>query len=286
MQNKMKKNQNKYLFSGILIFTLLTPSIGQRIYTGITGGFGFPACQMALGPDQKTIYSSSSSSTTYTSKKYSLGKGFDFGIYGGYMFTKNFGAEIGIRYLIGSSFSTINEDDSPVIPNSTTETKVGKLLSITPALRYQVNTGKIHPFITAGLIIGIPKATDEIKDFSGTNTGDDLWTYSGGPTFGFHCSGGITYFLSSKLAISIELAGNYLNWAPGKEILTTSTLNGADRLSMLNTSQKETDYQASYSKDPYSTGTPNNPSISDKIYLPFSSIGFHIGLHICLGKNQ
>ncbi len=279
----MRNGNRKCFVLGITTFIISASCLGQGIYAGINGGYGFPSGRMILPSDQKTTYSGSSSSTLYTSNKYSLGKGIDFGAYGGYMFNKHWGAELEIGYLIGGTSTSTNEDDSPTIPSTTTETRKGNILRFTPALRYQIGENKLKTYITAGIIIGMASGTDEIKDISGPNTGDNIWTYSGGPTIGFHGAIGLMYFLSNKLGISAELTGNYQNWSPDKEVLTTSTLNGVDNLSKMPLSQKETDYQASYTKDPFNPTPATSPSISDRIYLPFSSLGLNIGVHIFFG---
>lgn len=68
-----------------------------------------------------------------------------------------------------------------------------------------------------------------------------------------------------------------------KGTLTKSTVDDVDQMPMLDKIDKEIEFADSYS---YSTSTPadvNQPDKSTKFYLPFSSIGINIGLHISLG---
>jgi hypothetical protein len=296
----MKKTTIRTAFI-LVVLAISLSSFGQGIYFGIGGGYGFAAGKSGVNGFNSTNYTSSfvqgptsyTSTSTVTNVKYSFGSGVPIGLYGGYMFTKNIGAELGIGYLVGGK-NTFTNNQSQTFGNATstdntTETLKGHMMRITPAIRIQVGEDKLQPYMTAGLIIGmaagITDETVEVKSNAGSpvKTYDDIWTYSGGMSIGFHGALGVNYMISDKLGIFGELTGNYMNWAPSKKVLSTSTLNGADQLSQKTTDQKETDFSSSYTT---TSGTPTNTGnaqVSSPVYAPFSSFGLTIGVHISLG---
>ncbi len=284
----------------ILGLGISVSSFGQGLYVGLGGGYGFAAAKSGINGfnDLNVTNSTNQTLTTYsfnqTAKnvKYSFGSGVPIGLYGGYMFTKNIGAELGIGYLIGSK-TTLTNDQTQTAPGSsstdnTTETLKGHMMRLTPSLRIQVGEDKIKPYMTAGIIIGmatgITDETSETKTGTGqpSSTSDNIWTYSGGMSIGFHGAVGATYMISDQLGIFGELTGNYMNWSPNKKVLTTATLNGTDELGKMNTIDKETDYKSSYTttSGPVSTGSP---TLSSLVNAPFSSFGFTIGVHYSFG---
>jgi outer membrane protein W len=274
-------------------------SFGQGLYLGIGGGYGFAAAKLGTS-DHKGSNSTSggttTSSDTYTSRGISFGKGINLGLYGGYMFNKNIGAELGIGYLIGSTTTITDEqDNSSTSFGGTTSTDIrktlykGSMLRLVPSIRLQCGESKIHPYMVTGLILGIAgKYTEEIQGTStstgvgaSSHTSEDLYTSNGGMSLGLHTALGVTYNVSDMLGIFVELSGNYLNYAPSKTVYTTSTSDGKDNLASMTTSQKETDYSSSYTTT--NVPTPGSPSMSSIIRMPFSSYGFNIGVHLTLG---
>jgi hypothetical protein len=286
-------------------------SSAQGVYVGIGGGYGFAAAKMDLGPDQKTTQTQTNgvgpSTSTYTSNTYSLGKGINLGLYGGYMINKNLGAELGIAYLIGNSSKTTYENDMTSITtnpfaatftstqnNVQTYTVKGSMLRLVPAIRIQCGEDKIHPYAVAGLIIGMAGKATGTNESVTTNTqssgtppanSDDITTitYSGGISMGFHGAIGVNYMVSDKLGIFAELSGNYQNYSPGKGVVTTSTSNGTDNLPKMTTSQIETDYSSSYTTTSNAAPSPGTPTTASSMRMPFSSYGFNIGVHFSFG---
>jgi hypothetical protein len=300
-KNMKTKSLNLALLTAGLAISVA--SFGQGVYFGIGGGYGFAAAKMSIGPDHKgmqtTTNGNTTTSDTYTAMSASLGKGINLGLYGGYMFNKNVGAELGIAYLIGGSSTTTDEQDkstsNPGFSSSNSDiTKTiykGSMLRLVPAIRIQCGEDKIHPYAVTGLIIGVAgKLTQEMQRTSNSSatgqnstsdTYEDLYTYSGGVSIGFHGALGISYSISDKLGIFGELTGNYQSYSPSKQVYTTSTTNGVDNLHSLTTSQKETDYSSSYTTT--NVVSPGSPTMASSIRIPFSSYGFNIGIHIALG---
>jgi outer membrane protein W len=270
---KTRKMNIAFLAAGIM---LSAGAFGQGLYFGLGGGYGFAAAKADFNDESKAPNGVS----TYTAKSYSFGKGVNIGLFGGYMFNKNVGAELGIGYLIGGSSVATYQD-----PNITvTSTLKGSMLRLIPAIRIQCGENKLHPYAKAGLIIGLAgKATSESLFVTSNSTQDQIWTYTGGSSFGFHGAIGITYMVSDKLGIFGELAGYYQQASPSKGEMTKNSDNGIDQLPKMNTQDKMITYQSSFSDD--ANSNKGNPLVKLTTHNPFSSFGFNIGIHFSLGSN-
>jgi len=298
---------------GMALFALglvISMNTSAQIYFGLGGGYGFAAGKqdMISGPDvssttnyNNTAFPNTFTKTeTFTARSYSIGKGGNIGLYGGYMFNKYLGAELGISYLIGASSigttdyatTTLNfGGGSSSTDNKTTTTVKGSMVRLVPGLRVQIGEKKIKTYATAGIIIGVAgKATMETNNVNSqtgmaTTTTDQINTLSGGMSWGLHSSIGVCYAVSGMIGIFGEISANLQNAHPSKNLETTYTVNGADKLSTLTTSQKETDYSSPYTvtTTQASVADPGAPQQAASINAPFSSIGFNIGVHITLG---
>ncbi len=305
---------------GCITFSVNTQA--QGIYFGLGGGYGFAAAKADFGSypieagesksTQTVTNGTVQSSTLYTANSFSLGKGINLGLFGGYMINKNVGVELGIGYLFGSSTQSTEENDQTnissgsfqptVTETSTSITTVivkGSMLRLTPSLRLQCGEAKIHPYAVVGLIIGVAgkftKNSEDITSYANSqSTGtppapqpnsDDvnILTYNGGISFGFHGAVGVNYLLTEKLGIFAELAGNYQDFSPDKGVLTTSTTNGSDNLPKMTVNETQTTYSSTFTSTSGGPATPGTPYGAPSFHIPFSSYGFTIGVHFTLG---
>lgn len=262
----------------------------QGIYAGIGIGYGMPSQVQPFVANSNA----NETSTSVTSKSYSLGQGLSVGAYGGYMFTNNIGLELNIFDKFSTSTTATVTTSSTFNSSTDVYTAKGNLFGLTPAIRLSVGDGNLKIYTVTGLIIGFPSATMEDNGIattntpgggSVTNTSDEIDTYSGNLIIGFHGALGVQYDLSDKIGIFGEVTGNFENWAPTEQLVTTYTVNGADELGGLTTSQKQTNYVDSYTNS-NTNSSPGSPTQRARIYLPFSSWGFNIGVHFSFGGNS
>ena len=146
----------------------------------------------------------------------------------------------------------------------------------------------------AGFILSIGTKVETYEKTTGmssyvwsSDNNEFTFEYKGGLSYGFHGALGINYMFSKRIGAFAELAGYFQNWAPKKCAMTTFSVDGVDQLSTLPVNEKEIDYVKNYSTT-YNNSVPQDtsqPSIGQKFYMPFSSIGFSIGLHILLNKK-
>ncbi len=268
-------------------------TFGQGVYIGIGGGYGFPAAKQSIFVDYKTTTGSSGTVYEETAHPLSLGKGVNAGLYAGYMFNKNVGAEIGFAYLVGGKNTFTDEQtNAPASTSYKRETTwKGRMIRIVPTIRMTAGEKKIMPYMKAGLIIGVDakmfeETHMENTSLTSTTISDENWKYSGGVSWGFHGGIGLNYKASDKIGIFAEIAANYQNWAMKKGTMTKNTVDGVDQLPMLDTYDKEIEFVDSYSYDTSAAPNTNQPDKSTKFLLPFSSIGLNIGINISFGDKS
>ena len=286
--NAMKIKKLILFFSCISSFSVLN---AQGFYIGAGGGYGLGAAKES-GQDSKSTTAGGITNSTQTSNPFSYGQGVNFGLNVGYMLKKNFGFELGVSYLMGSvytsTYESINSDFSFSIKDETTSK--GSMIRLVPAVKVVLGEKKLSLYSKAGIILGVGSKMVRENNYSYTFIGFGTSTYSrseysGGISFGVHGALGLNYMLSKKIGLALELNGNYQDWAMKKRELTDYTSNGTNMLSSYTVSELETIYVNHYTDDGVS-GYTNEPSKQTKEYLPFSSIGLNLGIHISLGKSE
>lgn len=256
----------KIIFIATFSIALVTFSVAQKWYLGIGGGYGFPVAGMGA---------SSSTETSFNSETVSLGKGVDFGAYGGYMFMKNMGIEIGVSYHAGINNTLTNTSEEyfyqgSAIVNTQTENFSGNMLRLIPAVRIQAGDSHICPYIVFGGIIGLAPSATYNETFTSQGTTSQPTTFSGGYSFGFHGALGVKFMLSSDIALFAECALNYQDYIPAKSVQGSETIN----------------YVNSYTYNNSSTiNNYTNTETQPLLHLPFSSLGVNAGIQISIGNS-
>jgi hypothetical protein len=264
----------------------------QGFYAGLNAGYGFPAATSAsFGEDMLTTITSSGYTVQHTTRNLSFGTGMSYGLYLGYLFSPHLGAELNVDYLSGHQYILHTETDDGTSSSTTKmdDSWKGSLTRLTPCLRFQVGEKKAKLYLKTGMIIGLSPSV--VHEASGTFTApatstssDDVWEYSGGISLGLRTTLGFMYKVSETVNFFSEMTFNYQNWAPQRMLHTKSISNGTDILSRQNPSQAETDFNSTYTDGGFQN--PNAYTQADKIYLPFSSWGFTIGVHFFIEKPK
>ena len=206
--------------------------------------------------------------TITTVSPYSLGSGFNIAVGGYYMFSDHMGAGLDLNYMIGYNTTSTYKMGTPV-----TETYVstGSLFAITPNVILSTNSGKINPYARFGIVIA--SASYQVKSTessTGSSTGANIETYTGGMALGWYAGFGVQFPLSDKLKLNVELFDRDLSYAP-----TTDTNTQAyDGQQKKPTHTMVTNYDAA-------AGGNNEPTA----YQPFGSVGFKVGIAMNIGSK-
>jgi hypothetical protein len=100
--------------------------------------------------------------------------------------------------------------------------------------------------------------------------------------YGDFYSGGANYKLNDKISLFGEIRIISLAYAPNKAEVTESKSNGVDMLPNMTIRDKQTEYSDNYTDDNNSSSNTSAPRKSTKQSLPFSSIGFNLGIRYYL----
>ncbi len=253
----------------------------QGLFINIDGGYGMSSASQNIAVN----FNGSPVDQTTEMIKGSFGRGVNLGGKIGYMLNPNIGAEIGVSYLLGSTYKNSYEKQLVYTENVSTS---ARMLRLTPGLRFSVGDKKLKPYIGLGMVIGVgAKITtkDTYLDQQSNTTTENSWKYSGGVSMGVSAGLGINYSISDRIGVFAEIRAISQSWAAKKGERTNYTVNGTDMLSNLTTSQKEINYGNSYV---ISSTMPSNSAEPDKQiknYKAFSSVGFNLGISFSFIKK-
>lgn len=267
----------------------LNKKVNSKFYFGILGGYGF-----ASAKENANSISTINTSSTYTDKSYSFGKGINTGIYFGTMLSKHLSTELCASYLIGmkSQYDSYNSTYSGTFGfiKDTTTIK-GSMIRLIPAIKISIGEKRFQLYMKTGLIIGLrARVEEEFIQITQSNNFDYSinYEYKGGTSFGFNGSLGVNLKLAEKISLFAELSAYYQNWAPKNRTTTKFIINGVDVLQSMTTYDKETEYSSNVTTSSTSYGNPvvdsSKPRQEIKVYKPFSSTGFNVGIQINFGK--
>jgi len=310
----MKKKYTCLLMSFLAVGLMSSNANAQGAYVNIGAGFGFGDGSMEGSNFVNAEADGVTTQDTETAVFGSLGSGINFGAGFGYMFNENFGAELGVNYLIGRQFITTSEyNETATVAGSggggsitvtendkSTEAMSANLLRINPSFVLVGNGDKIKPYAKFGVMLGFGKAkltgteTGSYSNGTSTDTYEDVGTaeWSGGIGFGFSGALGAAYGLSDKMSLFAEMNINNMSWAASTSVLTSYTETETDASGTTTTDyltgatvyQLETNYVDEITP---SSNTGSNPNQSDtsprdelKSKVGLGSVGINIGLKI------
>ena len=253
------------------------PSAGTGFYVGVHGGYNFGINSKGspyLGA-YETVYQSGPDPDTVV--PFSLGKGANFGLNIGYMFTSNLGAELGVDYLLGSDNKFNNRDAD--FPGYSEQLRLsGKMIQFKPAVVFRAGTGNLKPYAKVGVVVGVgSKITSEYEEREPEFNYSYDWyeEYNGGTAVGFHGALGVDYALNNQMSLFGEVLATGLNYSPEKGKVTRYNRDGQDRLSTLNTNEREITFVDTNDNVNSSNTQPRKEL---KFSAPFSSVGLNVGV--------
>jgi hypothetical protein len=254
----------------------------SRFYFRASAGYG-------IGINGHYAYNLDNTTTGITKTSTNTSKAGN-GIYGliagGYSLNSNLGTELGLGYFSG--FKNEVEYDK----GQTNESKInltGQMYQVIPALVYSVNISHVHPYLRAGLILGMPQYTIEFqnsfKNFNGGNSEyEQKNLYSGGLAIGVQGGLGCNFPITDQIGIFAEATFNNITYAPEKAVVEVETIDGADQLKNKTVSQKEYVFKSRI--DPAANQSPDQPAANPLTSMPFGSFTLNFGIKINLGSAK
>ncbi len=274
----MKNTPFKVVLSIALIYISCGKIAAQGAYANLNIGYGFKSSSQNISGFNNYSSNGGNSLRHYEQINLSLGQGAQLGGALGYMFNPNIGMELGLNYLIGARVSATRSNN-----NGYTDYHYwANQFRINPTIVLATGMDKINPYAKFGVIVGIGSVNQEINDFDNNDIENILIKSNGGTAVGFNSAIGALFNIKDKVNLFAEISLINLSYAPSKSLITKDEVNGVDRLPFMTTSQKEGEYVDSYTYDPNNPRPDSIPSLSLKTKIPFSSIGFNIGLRFTL----
>jgi len=258
----------------------------QGMYVRLNAGYGMGASSQNLEDfsNYTRAYRSSNGSYDYTYEQVdiSLGKGLNLGGALGYMFSSNFGAELGVSYLLGGK-STATETYNGSSSSDIYEYSISaKMFRINPSIILTTGSEGLSPYAKFGVIVGMGSIQMEYE-YTDTEDGDvsiEKLKLDGGIALGLSAALGVNYKLSESMSLFGEINMVNMSYAPTKGEVTEATYNGANELPDYTTNEKLTDFVDSYSYNSQDNQSENEPDKELKQKMPFGSFGLNLGLHI------
>lgn len=273
-----------------LLFMSPALSNAQGLYVTLGGGYGFGANSYLLGSQTVTTNTGSINTTSEKVLNVSLGQGINLGGSAGYMLNEHVGVELGVGYLLGSKI-LVNEN-TDITSTSTdhfTFNYQTRSLRLMPVLKICGGGELLNPYVKFGMVIGLMNSSMVYNDREGTSSGITNTTKSetkmtGNNSFGFTASAGVSYKITDNISVFGECMLLAQSLSFSKAEITKMELNGNDILPSMSVRNKQTTFSKDFTRD--NSGTPDStvPDKQPAFSLPFSSVGFNLGVHYAFNQ--
>jgi len=280
----MKNNSLKSLLVLLCAGLNFSAAIAQGAYFTLGTGYNLPASTQTLDAMSFSNETITDNTTTYEQNYVSLGKGLSAGGAFGYMFNENIGAELGISYLMGSTWECVTAYNSSTsgFNMKFTDQVSSKMTRINPQIVMSMEANKITPYVKVGFLLGMGSMSVTSKSDYSSGMIEETLLLNGGIATGFTTNIGASYALNDKISLFGDLNLVNMSYSPTKGTITKYTEDGVDLLPSFDPIDKEIQFVDSYVEDDNIQPSITEPAKALKIKFPFSSAGIHIGLKYTL----
>lgn len=272
----------KLLLALLLVAGCFGVASAQGLFIRVGGGYNIGIGQGYYGQNKTTTITSSGSTTKLENVYGSYGQGINLGLRVGYMFTENIGADLGLNYVLGSTFETIEKETTSISTSETTYETWANTFLINPCVVLSTSQEKmISAYTRFGIAIGMPSVNGTMKSNStspvGTFTREEEREASMAVGIGFTGALGVDIHFGEMFGVYGEVNLLSMTSKHNSIEITKSTLNEKDILSDLPAEQKKINYvdeleiksPGDEPKDQLRTGSN-----------PFDALGINVGLKI------
>ena len=255
----------------------VVPASGTGFYVGVHGGYNLPIAKQNFGFGEEGFehYTFQDGPDKIDDILLSLGKGANFGVNLGYMFTPHVGAELAVDYFMGSK--TNAETRWANNPNRSRNQEVSaKSIQLKPTVVIRGKQAQITPYAKIGAVIGLGnKISYTFNEMYDNDNYNYEWELKEGVSAGFTGSLGADFAINNQVSIFGEITGIAMAYAPKKASMISLTENGVSYLHELDIDEKEITFEDEYVAD---NNNPNQPTKTSRLSTPFSSIGLNVGV--------
>ena len=256
-------------------------STEKGFYVDVRGGYNFPIATQNVGyfgfdTWERGIVNYDRNESGFDKVDdmlISLGKGANIGANIGYMFTKNIGAELGVNYLFGSDYTSVQKR---TYGNNFTvnQSLSARMLQLSPTFVLRANYNQVNPYAKVGLLLGVgSKVTYKETGTSSAEKSEIKQELNGGAAVGVTGAAGLDYVINDKLSLFGEVRTNGLTYSPKKGKVVSYVSNGQEIVDKLPIDAREVVFS-----DSYTEAGNDSPKNASRLALPFSSVGINVGM--------
>lgn len=255
---------NVFTTATLCLILGVNPGSAQGLYLSANAGYALGAGTQEFGSN--TTYTGAT--VSYEGVYGSLGEGFKFGVSGGYVFSENLGAELGLSYWLGK---TIQYTEKSTGYTATSKMSGSGIVAV-PSIVVSANIRPVNPYARVGLVFGILRVAEESSLQQPVLPSEAAQEESGNLAFGFAGALGVIVATGGAVDLFAEMALHAVTYSPGQSEVTRFTVGGVDRLSSV--PQKVVEYKESF--------TSGGSSTALAVRRPFSSVGLQVGVRMKL----
>jgi len=230
-------------------------------------------------------------SETFDIKKGSFGTGLKAVVAGGVMLHKNLGLELAVGIGIGSKKYTYDyaRNESGSSPTYTYKTTYKgtmyqkNAIHLMPSVILQTGGEKVNVYSRIGVALPVSGKLISERAYTmsssnnpTTNGQEEVYEIKTRFTVGMQGALGVQLFIGQKAGFFVEANGVSMTADAKSAKLTKAMSNGTDYLPLLDVSTKNIEYEKSGTIT--SASDPGQPSKAATFSIPYSNIGFGLGL--------
>jgi len=265
------------IFACLLGLIIFSAAKAQTHSISINSGYAWKSLGTSL-PEDIYIRNKHIDSNIVTDKpdKFSLGEGTSFECQYAYNFNKQIGLSVDVEYMYGKTFTSQLSD----IDNFMDLKLNAKKIQFTPSILLKSNVNKMNVMLAFGPSFSSCNFIYQI-DETGVGGKDVFkYLYNGNLAIGLKNKFQISYPVSKKMDVCLNLNGNFLNYSPNKKVLYFYTNKDIDKLNTVPIINKQTNYVDKLVSDLFinpPVSDPNKPREKLRQIIPFSSVGLNLG---------
>ncbi len=266
----------KYIIATFFLF-FFSLSFAQIGFVKLNLGFGLPTFTSQV----ETFYSTRTDNLNAKVKQeaFSLGEGNYFGASISYLFSENFGFEMGFRYHIGRKQYFNQELLNMSVISNLERSVYGNRILLQPSFVIAIDKSKFMPYLKLGPSIGFINQRFHDKLTILDNETEQTWKYSGPTSLGFHSGIGLNYFAFPKIGFFLEINMLAMNYKPTSCDMEIGFLNGLRNDEGLNYFEKHIVF-VEWNEDEFNQPqqSPDQPVYMNRPVFSYHSIEFSTGL--------
>ncbi len=283
----------KTIVTLLAFLSLSAAARAQGFYFRAGLGYAVPMAGQSIDGEGAVISGSVTRSTyltNFSSKNASFAAGLHGGVGLGYLFSKNIGVQLDVDANIAAkSYSFLQPNvyidlgAGPILSNYTIKQQADLPILLTPKLALQTGGEKLNIYTNIGPAIPIIAHVleDEIIDYLVGSPTSYTFTSTVKMRFSVGISGaaGVQYKINKKVSIWGEVSMLSMSLYKKQADLTGFQVNGQNQ-SLSSVGGATTIYYVKNGS--MDTNRTTRPSYS----VPFSNVGFNVGLRVALGKGS